>query len=177
MRGSFGCTLKTVGTPRAVPGHGGRWSRRRGSLTKQLAESAAETAALLDGMLHFFASPEASPGYARFLADWATHTGADCADPTVSASDSLFSSPPWHVAAFTYDCVVSLAIAASRAVDSADGAEVAARFREVRFDGATGSVAFDSHADREASSPGAVEPSGAPERSLSSTASGSERRV
>ena len=36
---------------------------------------AEETAQLLNGMLNFYGSPEASAGYARFQADWPTHAG------------------------------------------------------------------------------------------------------
>lgn len=66
-----------------------------------------------------------------------------------SAVSDPFSTDPYYVAAYAYDCVVAFAIAFSRSIDFSDGAEVAARFREARFDGATGSVEFDDRGDRD----------------------------
>jgi hypothetical protein len=40
--------------------------------------TAAVTAELLDGMLNFYGSPAGTAGYARFEADWSTHTRDDC---------------------------------------------------------------------------------------------------
>eukprot|EP00966_Prymnesium_polylepis_P030176 701419-Prymnesium_polylepis.1 len=114
--------------------------------------TATESASLLDGMLNFYASPEASAGYARFSADWATHTATECPNPLFTATDSLFTTAPWNVAAYAYDCVMTLAMAMSAAVDPSDGAEVAAKFREVAFNGATGGVVFDGASDRAESS-------------------------
>eukprot|EP00966_Prymnesium_polylepis_P194546 4510191-Prymnesium_polylepis.1 len=64
----------------------------------------------------------------------------------------IFESEPWNVAAYTYDCVIALAIAMSRAANPADGVEVSDKFRSARFDGASGDVQFDSNGDREQSS-------------------------
>ena len=114
--------------------------------------TATESAAMLDGMLNFYASPEASAGYARFSADWATRTAAECPNPLFNATEDLFATAPWNVAAYAYDCVITFAMAMSAAVDPSDGNEVAAKFREVTFNGATGGVVFDSASDRESTS-------------------------
>ena len=113
-----------------------------------------ETAALLDGMLHFLASPESTAGYSRFQADWLTRNASDCANPFFNASEhpEIFTQEAWNVAAYAYDCVVTFAAAMSAAVDPADGVEVAAKFRQVQFDGASGIVKFDAVSDREQSS-------------------------
>ena len=75
---------------------------------------AEETAQLLNGMLNFYGSPEASAGYARFQADWPTHAGTgDCANTFFDADaiDGLWTTEAWNVAAFAYDCVVAFAAA------------------------------------------------------------------
>eukprot|EP00966_Prymnesium_polylepis_P014616 337424-Prymnesium_polylepis.1 len=109
-----------------------------------------ETIALLSGMLQLASSPEGSSGYTRFQNSWTTQNASVCENPFFNASDDpLFTTAPWNVAAFAYDCVVALAIAVSHAVDPTDGAQVAARFREVEFDGATGMVRFGANGDRD----------------------------
>ena len=60
-----------------------------------------------------------------------------------------FGIAPWNVAAYTYDCVIAFAIAFSSSADFNDGVEVARRFRETRFTGATGQVEFDAAGDRD----------------------------
>ena len=145
----------------------GMWGQGYAWITADAAEAGASleagasigqtperTAALLSGMLNFFASPEASAGYARFQAVWDTLNETDCTNPFFNASDSpeILGTDAWNVAAYAYDCVVAFGIAMSRAADPADGVEVAARFREVAFDGASGDVRFDGAADREQSS-------------------------
>ena len=113
-----------------------------------------ETASLLNGMLSFFASPESTSGFARFQTDWRRRNASDCENPLFNATDhpDLFTTDVWEVAAFVYDCVVTFAAAMSAAVDPADGVEVAVKFREVHFDGASGDVKFDAVSDREQSS-------------------------
>jgi hypothetical protein len=68
-----------------------------------------------------------------------------------SAVADPFGTEAWLVATFAYDCVIALAIALSRSTDFNNGAEVAERFREARFDGASGRVEFDTLGDRETS--------------------------
>eukprot|EP00966_Prymnesium_polylepis_P199610 4626136-Prymnesium_polylepis.1 len=99
-------------------------------------------------------SPESTAGYSRFQADWATRNASDCANPFFNASEypEIFTQEAWNVAAYAYDCVVTFAAAMSAAVDPADGVEVAAKFRQVQFDGASGVVKFDAVSDREQSS-------------------------
>ena len=142
-------------------GQGYAWiSADAASASSSLASGAnhgqtpAETVSLLDGMLNFYPSPEASAGYHRMLADWKTHNASECENPFFNATDhpEIFAKDPWNVAAYTYDCVIAFAIAMSRAVNPADGVEVADQFRQVRFDGASGDVQFDSNGDREESS-------------------------
>jgi ABC-type branched-subunit amino acid transport system substrate-binding protein len=41
--------------------------------------TAAQSAQLLDGLLHFYAMPRGTTGFERFQADWATHGREDCA--------------------------------------------------------------------------------------------------
>jgi hypothetical protein len=79
-----------------------------------------------------------------------------------SAVADPFDTAAYYVAAFTYDCVIGLAIAFSRSADVSNGAEVAARFREARFEGATGQVEFDSLGDRDASTINCTSPMVAP---------------
>jgi ABC-type branched-subunit amino acid transport system substrate-binding protein len=40
--------------------------------------TAAQSAETLDGMLHFYGSPQGTSGYSRFQADWATHGREEC---------------------------------------------------------------------------------------------------
>jgi ABC-type branched-subunit amino acid transport system substrate-binding protein len=40
--------------------------------------TAAQSAELIDGMLHFYASPRGTLGYGRFQADWATRNREEC---------------------------------------------------------------------------------------------------
>jgi ABC-type branched-subunit amino acid transport system substrate-binding protein len=40
--------------------------------------SATVTAELLDGLLNFYGSPAGTAGFARFLADWGTHSRYEC---------------------------------------------------------------------------------------------------
>jgi hypothetical protein len=68
-----------------------------------------------------------------------------------SAVVNPFDFEAFNVAAYAYDCVVAFAVAFSRSNDFNNGAEVAARFREARFDGATGQVHFDLQGDRDPS--------------------------
>jgi hypothetical protein len=68
-----------------------------------------------------------------------------------SVASDPFGVPARDVAAYAYDCVIAFAIAFSRSNDFSNGGEVAARFREARFDGATGQVQFDFVGDRDAS--------------------------
>ena len=63
----------------------------------------------------------------------------------------MFSSKPFVIAGFAYDCVVALAAAMHSAGDNANGSKVFEAFTNVRFEGATGTVAFDSQGDRLAS--------------------------
>jgi len=120
----------------------------------QWGQTPAETAELFNGMLNFFASPEATTGYKRMASLWPHFNSSDCENPFFNVSDhpDVFSGDPWNVGAYTYDCVIAFAIAMARAVNPADGAEVAALFREVEFDGASGDVRFDARADRDAES-------------------------
>lgn len=60
----------------------------------------------------------------------------------------MFSSKPFVIAGFAYDCVVALAAAMHSAGDNASGSEVFGAFTNVSFEGATGTVAFDSNGDR-----------------------------
>jgi hypothetical protein len=60
-----------------------------------------------------------------------------------------FSTEAWNVAAYAYDCVIAFAIAFSQSTDFNNGFEVVARFREARFNGATGQVQFDAKGDRD----------------------------
>ena len=60
----------------------------------------------------------------------------------------MFSSKPFVIAGFAYDCVVALAAAMHSAGDNANGSKVFEAFTNVRFEGATGTVAFDSQGDR-----------------------------
>jgi ABC-type branched-subunit amino acid transport system substrate-binding protein len=66
-----------------------------------------------------------------------------------SAVADPFGTEAWNAAAYAYDCVIAFAIAFSRSTDFQNGAEVTARFREARFDGATGQVQFDLQGDRD----------------------------
>jgi ABC-type branched-subunit amino acid transport system substrate-binding protein len=68
-----------------------------------------------------------------------------------SAVADPFDTEGWNIAAYAYDCVIAFAIAFSRSTDFSNGAEVAARFREARFEGATGMVEFDRLGDRDTS--------------------------
>jgi hypothetical protein len=70
---------------------------------------------------------------------------------TLAVAQDPFSTSPFNVAAFTYDCVIAFAIAFSNADDVNDGAEVARRFRDTRFSGATDEVYFDLQGDRDPS--------------------------
>jgi len=117
-------------------------------------QSKQETAELLNGVLNFYASPEASSGYARFQSDWLKHNASYCPNELFNASEhpEIFSEEAWSVATYAYDCVVAFAVALSRATDPSNGVEVASHFRQVRFDGASGKVEFDSRGDREESS-------------------------
>jgi hypothetical protein len=84
---------------------------------------------------------------------WTASTDADCENNlfNLSTSPDVFSSKPFVIAGFAYDCVVALAAAMHSAGDNANGSKVFEAFTNVRFEGATGTVAFDSHGDRLAS--------------------------
>eukprot|EP00966_Prymnesium_polylepis_P325115 7381097-Prymnesium_polylepis.2 len=114
-------------------------------------QTTQETAELLSGMLSFFASPMGTVGFSRFGDHWKARNASDCPNPFFNASEhpEIFVSEPWTIAAFAYDCVVAMASALSQVADMEDGDALAARFREARFDGASGAVAFDARADRE----------------------------
>ena len=81
---------------------------------------------------------------------WTASTDADCANNlfNLSTSPDVFSSKPFVIAGFAYDCVVALAAAMHSAGDNANGSKVFEAFTNVRFEGATGTVAFDSQGDR-----------------------------
>jgi hypothetical protein len=68
-----------------------------------------------------------------------------------SAVANPFGTEAWNTAALAYDCVIAFAVAFSRSTDVNNGAEVAARFREARFHGASGQVQFDLLGDRDPS--------------------------
>ncbi|MBO8589863.1 hypothetical protein INN88_14815, partial [Staphylococcus aureus] len=89
--------------------------------------------------LNFYASPEASSGYARFQSDWLKHNASYCPNELFNASEhpEIFSEEAWSVATYAYDCVVAFAVALSRATDPSNGVEVVNHFRQVRFDGAS----------------------------------------
>ncbi|KAL3909371.1 MAG: hypothetical protein SGPRY_009451, partial [Prymnesium sp.] len=120
-----------------------------------LAEN--ETASLLNGLLSFYATPKLSDGFARLRRAFESSTAEDCENPLfdtfsdlefVNSSSHVFGSDDLVGAAYMYDCVVALASAFSAATDPSDGTEVAARFRSVNFDGASGRVQFNSISDR-----------------------------
>ena len=100
----------------------------------------------------FYASPAGSDGYKRFSNAWTASTDADCANDVFNASETdVFSSKPFVIAAFAYDCVVALAAAMYFAGENAEGSAVFEAFTNVSFEGATGTVAFEPNGDRLAS--------------------------
>ena len=101
-----------------------------------------------------FKTPEGTPGYDRYEAAYRAQELSDCENGAfnVSAYPSLVETSH-TVGAFVYDCVVSFAAAMSQATDPSDGDEVSRAFKQLRFDGASGPVAYDVNTgDREGSS-------------------------
>ena len=106
---------------------------------------------LLEGMFTFQASPLGTAGYSRYTASLNAQAMSECANDMFNVSDypTIYSREPHAVGAFAYDCVVSLAVAMARASDPDDGDEVFNAFKQLTFDGASGSIAFDPNtADR-----------------------------
>ena len=121
-----------------------------GGETVELRRHGAESA--FAHARQFYASPAGSDGYKRFSNAWAASTDADCANDVFNASEThVFSSKPFVIAAFAYDCVVALAAAMYFAGENAEGSAVFEAFTNVSFEGATGTVAFEPNGDRLAS--------------------------
>ena len=99
---------------------------------------------LLDGVLVFLASPQGTPGYARFSNTMQAANLTICSNPFFSASDSLLSTELWDVGAYAYDCVVAFAVSMANAQDPGDGIELSQTFKKVSFRGASGDVAFEA---------------------------------
>ena len=89
---------------------------------------------MLDGSLSFAPSPQGTAGYDRYLSAFQAEELSQCTNDLFNVSDypTIFnSSEPYEVGAFAYDCVVSFALAMSRAADPDDGDEVFNEFKQV----------------------------------------------
>ena len=81
---------------------------------------------------------------------WSTVTPEDCsgASALFTPTAALFANRPTEVAHIVYDSVVAMAMALYRVNDPREGVSVLSELGNVRFDGASGPVAFDANHDR-----------------------------
>ena len=119
-----------------------------------LAYAASQpSAALYNGFLAYYASPRATPGYARFAASWSLRSASECATNAfnATANPAIFGSPPGDVPAFAYDGMIALLSAITAVPATASGLDIFAAITNTSFDGASGSVSFESNGDRDRS--------------------------
>ena len=106
-------------------------------------------AELLYGLLTFeWRSSESS--LQKLDSVWSTFTPDDCsgASSLFTPTAALFASRPKEVAHIVYDSVVAMAMALYRVNDPRAGDSVLSELGNVRFEGASGPVAFDANHDR-----------------------------
>ena len=131
------------------------WITIEGEVNAAQADTDETLAQLMSGMLSFEANPVPSPGFQRLAAVWSSLGPAECnasgAAGVFDVPPSVFDQPPSLYAAFAYDAVAAIALALQASDNPHDGNEVLGAVSALRFDGATGPVAFDSAHDRQPS--------------------------
>ena len=114
-----------------------------------------DTKQRMSGLLNFYASPGGTTGFGRLVDVWSTSDASACSNSIFDASSiaGLFGAEPFGVTAFVYDSVISLAAAAAKVANPANGTALYESLKTVAFDGASGPVSFDIEtADRSSQS-------------------------
>jgi len=137
----------------AIFGQGFAWitsdaTTLSGAATAAITNGVPEQEAygLLDGLLNFYVSPQRTAGFDRLTSAWTTAAASECENDAfeVGAHHDLFGASPFPVAAYSYDCVVSLAIAATRVAGGpANASGLSEQLLHATFDGASGEMHFD----------------------------------